>query len=152
MYLVLSKGPVPSTTQHKGNTLEYSGEQLREISLGLILNRTVACLLYPCSIVIPEYVPASLQPELTSLNWLTVMSTRISRGCDRLVERGSELRSATSLLPFVCTAHDRNTILRRMPSSGMLRRVALVRTDVSQQLSASIIRVTRIGASVASYG
>jgi hypothetical protein len=33
-----------------------------------------------------------------------------------------------------------------MPSSGMLRRVALVRTDVSEELSASsIIRVTRIG-------
>jgi demethoxyubiquinone hydroxylase (CLK1/Coq7/Cat5 family) len=32
-----------------------------------------------------------------------------------------------------------------MPSSGMLRRVALVRADVSEELSASIIRVTRIG-------
>jgi hypothetical protein len=32
-----------------------------------------------------------------------------------------------------------------MPSSGMLRRVALERTDVSEGLSASIIRVTRIG-------
>jgi demethoxyubiquinone hydroxylase (CLK1/Coq7/Cat5 family) len=32
-----------------------------------------------------------------------------------------------------------------MESSGMLRRVALVRTDVSEELSASIIRVTRIG-------
>jgi hypothetical protein len=32
----------------------------------------------------------------------------------------------------------------RMASSGMLRRVALVRTDVSEELSASIIRVTRI--------
>jgi hypothetical protein len=30
-------------------------------------------------------------------------------------------------------------------SSGMLRRVALVRTDISEELSASIIRVTRIG-------
>jgi hypothetical protein len=29
--------------------------------------------------------------------------------------------------------------------SGMLRRVALVRTDVSEELNASIIRVTRIG-------
>jgi hypothetical protein len=52
-----------------------------------------------------------------------------------------------------------------MPSSGMLHRVALVRTDVSEELSSSIIRVTRIDelgtklavnsnqrASVASYG
>jgi hypothetical protein len=30
-------------------------------------------------------------------------------------------------------------------SSGMLRRVALVRTDASEELRASIIRVTRIG-------
>jgi hypothetical protein len=57
-----------------------------------------------------------------------------------------------------------------MASSGTLRRVALVRTDVSEELSVSIIRVIRIGelgtlavtsnricissqcASVASYG
>jgi hypothetical protein len=32
-----------------------------------------------------------------------------------------------------------------MVSSGMLRRVALVRTDVSEKLSAFFIRVTRIG-------
>jgi predicted hotdog family 3-hydroxylacyl-ACP dehydratase len=32
-----------------------------------------------------------------------------------------------------------------MAFSGMLRRVAPVRTDVSEELSASIIRVTRIG-------
>jgi hypothetical protein len=32
-----------------------------------------------------------------------------------------------------------------MMSSGMLRRVALVRTDGSKELSASFIRVTRIG-------
>jgi hypothetical protein len=32
-----------------------------------------------------------------------------------------------------------------MPSSGMLRRVALVRTDVSEECSVSMIRVTRIG-------
>jgi hypothetical protein len=32
-----------------------------------------------------------------------------------------------------------------MPSSGMLRRLALVRTDVSEELSAFFIRMTRIG-------
>jgi hypothetical protein len=32
-----------------------------------------------------------------------------------------------------------------MPSSGMLRRVALVRTDVQKELSASFIRAARIG-------
>jgi hypothetical protein len=32
-----------------------------------------------------------------------------------------------------------------MASPGMLRGVALVRTDVSEELSASIISVTRIG-------
>jgi hypothetical protein len=32
-----------------------------------------------------------------------------------------------------------------MVYSGMLRRVALVRTDVSEELNASFIRVTRIG-------
>jgi hypothetical protein len=32
-----------------------------------------------------------------------------------------------------------------MASSGMLRRVAFVRTDVSEELGASIFRVTRIG-------
>jgi hypothetical protein len=35
--------------------------------------------------------------------------------------------------------------LWRMMSSGMLRHVALVRTDISEELSASFIKVTRIG-------
>jgi hypothetical protein len=47
-----------------------------------------------------------------------------------------------------------------MPSSGMLRRVALVRTDLSEKSIAFVIRVIRIvkysissqRASVASYG
>jgi hypothetical protein len=38
-----------------------------------------------------------------------------------------------------------NFMYRRMPSSGTLRRVALVRTDVSEEHSASFIRMTRIG-------
>jgi hypothetical protein len=33
----------------------------------------------------------------------------------------------------------------RMPSSGMSRRVTLVKNDVSEELSVSIIRVRRIG-------
>jgi hypothetical protein len=32
-----------------------------------------------------------------------------------------------------------------MVSSGLLRRVALVRTDVSEELGASFIRMTKIG-------
>jgi hypothetical protein len=36
-------------------------------------------------------------------------------------------------------------IFRRMVSSGLLRRVALVRTDVSEEPGASFIRVTKIG-------
>jgi hypothetical protein len=36
-----------------------------------------------------------------------------------------------------------------MPSSGMLRRVALVRTGVSEEHIASVIRSTRIGVEIA---
>jgi hypothetical protein len=35
--------------------------------------------------------------------------------------------------------------MRGIVFSGMVRRVALVRTDVSEETSASFIRVTRIG-------
>jgi hypothetical protein len=40
---------------------------------------------------------------------------------------------------------DKQICQRRMASSGILRRVALDRTDVSEELSASFIRVTIIG-------
>jgi YD repeat-containing protein len=38
-----------------------------------------------------------------------------------------------------------NDLSTRMTSSEILRRVALVRTDVSEELNASFIRLTRIG-------
>jgi hypothetical protein len=51
--------------------------------------------------------------------------------------------------------HRNRIISRRMASSGMLRLVDLVRTDVSEELSASIIRVTRtveVGTTLACVG
>jgi hypothetical protein len=49
--------------------------------------------------------------------------------------RYSEIRSSIG----------KTTLERGIAYSGMLLRVALVRTDVSEQLRVSIIRVTRIG-------
>jgi hypothetical protein len=46
---------------------------------------------------------------------------------------------------WILSVTEAETIFIRMVSSGMLRRVARVRTDVSEELSASFIRVTRIG-------
>jgi hypothetical protein len=50
---------------------------------------------------------------------------------------GTYLRKKKMQFPDRC-------VLEIMASSGMLRRVALVRADVSEELSASFIRVTRI--------
>jgi hypothetical protein len=52
---------------------------------------------------------------------------------------------ARSVGPRGCLRTEKPNYSKRMASSGMLRRVALVRTDVSEELSSSFIRVTRIG-------
>jgi hypothetical protein len=46
---------------------------------------------------------------------------------------------------FISEAKCCENIWGRMVSSGLLRRVALVRTDVSEEPGAYFIRVTRIG-------
>jgi hypothetical protein len=50
----------------------------------------------------------------------------------------------SGLTDFASLKHIRYQ-LRRMVCSGLLRRVALVRTDVSEEPGASFIRVTKIG-------
>jgi hypothetical protein len=45
----------------------------------------------------------------------------------------------------MCPVTAKTKYNRRMMSSGMLRRVALVRSDISEERSAFFIRMTRIG-------
>jgi hypothetical protein len=63
--------------------------------------------------------------------------------------RGQYDRSQRVILPSIYCGKlhlsESRAQTRRIASSGMLRRVALVRIDVSEELSASFIRVTRIG-------
>jgi hypothetical protein len=64
------------------------------------------------------------------------------------------VKKSQAFIPFLCVGlpktanssdvYETEKLLRRMPSSGMLRCVALVITDVLEEPSASIIRVTRI--------
>jgi hypothetical protein len=58
--------------------------------------------------------------------------------------RKSPAFDAALIFIFVARRLDEKAHQWRMASSGMLRRVVLVRTDISEEFSASIIRVTRI--------
>jgi hypothetical protein len=53
--------------------------------------------------------------------------------------------SGCSLLEQLRDLYSPASMNRRLASSGMLRRMAIARTDVSEERTASIIRVTRIG-------
>jgi hypothetical protein len=54
-------------------------------------------------------------------------------------------RRSCCIFAYFAVVNGQQATLQGMVSSRMLRRVALVRTDVSEELSASFIRVTRIG-------
>jgi hypothetical protein len=79
------------------------------------------------------------QPEAAGYRFNDVMRVYSSKFCSLL------------LYYYYCFMQKRQSVqsqnlpLTRMASSGMLGRVAFVRTDVSRERSASIIRVTRIG-------
>jgi hypothetical protein len=75
---------------------------------------------------------------------------RVGRRASRCSPQRCLLPSTPSL-PLLRKRHRKETpvkkisSLQRMPSSRMLRRMALVRIDVSEELSSSIIRGTKIG-------
>jgi hypothetical protein len=59
--------------------------------------------------------------------------------------RKSRVKGGVNRKKNYTKSQEKNCWIRRMAPSRILRRVALVRTDVSEELSASIIRMTRIG-------
>jgi hypothetical protein len=59
--------------------------------------------------------------------------------------RGNGLCVLSGIINILKMQRFLNWIYFRMPFFGMLRHVVLVRTVVSEEISASIIRVTRIG-------
>jgi hypothetical protein len=60
-----------------------------------------------------------------------------SKICSQSDETGVETEAGVEVTCALC--------LTRMPSSGMLPLVAIVRTDVTEECIASIIRMTRLG-------
>jgi hypothetical protein len=85
-------------------------------------------------VTVPRTYPGLTTDDNASLIQQADCSSDLAFNCLELTTRPGE----ATLLCIIKPAF-------RMASSGMLRRMALVRTDVSEELRASIIRVTRIG-------
>jgi hypothetical protein len=82
--------------------------------------------------------------QTSQLQWYhEIMYILFSRGLSGgiCVDRRTSLED----LPNAHTGNYKHQIKLRMSSSGMLRRVAFVKAEVSEELSASFIKVTRIG-------
>jgi hypothetical protein len=85
----------------------------------------------------------SMERLINSVSMVTRLWNHITL---RNPEDGADVFSETSVLTRATQYKVSEDIIScRMASSGMLRGVALVRTDVSEKLSASNISVTRIG-------
>jgi hypothetical protein len=117
--IVLSKGTVQDSGQISVNPiiLELTNQWHELLGAECYWRR---CLLLGCS-RIPQY--------------FTVPESLLTYSRDHTNGPYSELDKSS---PYHCT-------IWRMTSSGMLSRVALGSTDVSEELSAYFIRVTRIG-------
>jgi hypothetical protein len=91
----------------------------------------------------PSHTEFATIPYCLNWDWVPFLSPLTShRGYGRRILTHSV--PMLPLQPSALTAQE-TPFLWSMPSSGMLRSVALVRTNVSEEPSASIIRVTRIG-------
>jgi hypothetical protein len=96
---------------------------------------------------LPAYRPTDLptstkvQPMWNPRPQSQATQTHFQISCaDTNITRQNDIRNQS-----VIAVKDRRSSRSRMPSSGMLRFVALVRTDVSDERSTSLIRVTRLG-------
>jgi hypothetical protein len=85
----------------------------------------------------------------TRATWHDIPEDRILQGCSQfcMIMKHGFMKNGIfwDVMPCGSCKNRCFMVSLRMASSGMLRHVAIVRTDVSEELSASFIRVTRIG-------